>query len=246
MLSKNAGSSRAIPVKKVIEKIQADPYIPQFTKNQKGMQGAIADKLLQEEAELVWFRAMDTSIEEALRLDKLGIHKQNVNRLLEPWMYVPVIITGTEWENFFNLRCGEATHPDFRAIAWEMKGQYDSHVPHEIRPGQWHIPMSEGLAKSHGSSTMKFTDALKVATARHARLSYATHDGEFSFDRDVSLHDGLVKDQHKSPFEHSAMAVSQNSSMPGFSYLLTGELVNTRNYRGWFSYRGHLEDSIDV
>jgi hypothetical protein len=248
--ARNSGSSRAIPIQKVIDRVKADPYIPIFTKKQKGMQGKVGDRIFQVSGRHLWLKALDEMIKIVESMEAMGMHKQNANHLLKPWMYVPIIVTGTEWKNFFNLRCDEKTHPDFQKIAKEMKSQYDANKPDELHPGQWHIPMSEGLAKSHGSSIMKFKDALKVATARHARLSYATHDGEFSFDRDVSLHDGLVKDEHKSPFEHSAMAVDQKiPGYPEYAEIETGDafyVVNTRNYRGFYSYRGHLEDSIDV
>lgn len=247
MLSKNAGSSRAIPIKKVIERIKEDPYIPQFTKHQKGMQGEIGDRIFQVSARHLWLKQLDKAIETALAMDKLGVHKQNANRVLEPWMYVPVIVTGTEWENYFNLRCAEATHPDFRTIAREMKRQYEENKPNELRPGQWHIPFGGGLAKSGGDSRMKFADALKIAAARCARISYATHDGMFDHDKDKKLHDLLVAEGHGSPLEHSAMAVVTKSPLaPEYSKLSLGQEVNTRNYRGFLSYRAHLEQKIDV
>jgi hypothetical protein len=248
--ARNSGSSRAIPIQKVIDRVKADPYIPIFTKKQRGMQGEVGDRIFQVSGRNLWLKALDKVIAIVEDMDKMGVHKQNANHLLKPWMYVPIIVTGTEWDNFFNLRCDEKTHPDFQVIAKEMKSQYENSEPDKLYPGEWHIPMSEGLAKSHGSSMMKFRDALKVATARHARLSYATHDGEFSLDRDFALHDMLVADQHKSPFEHSAMAVDRKlPDYPEYAEIETDEalhIVNTRNYRGFFSYRAHLESNIDV
>jgi hypothetical protein len=37
----------------------------------------------------------------------LGVTKQICNRLLEPWMWITVLVTGSTegWENFFKLRC---------------------------------------------------------------------------------------------------------------------------------------------
>ena len=243
MLSKNAGSSRAIPIKKVIERIKEDPYIPQFTKHQKGMQGEIGDRIFQVSAKHLWMKQLDAAIQTALDMEQLGVHKQNANRVLEPWMYVPVIVTGTEWSNFFNLRCAEPTHPDLRAIAREMKRQYDENEFKHLYPGEWHIPFSDGLMDRN---QFKFRDALKIATARSARISYATHDGVFDYDRDFGLHDRLLEEEHKSPFECSARAVTSKSEYPEYSYLNAGTLVNTRNYRGWLSYRAHLEQNIDV
>ena len=245
MLSSNAGSSRAIPIKKVIEKIIKDPYIPQFTKNQKGMQGQLFDTEIQKDAESVWLESMNVAIDQAQKLIDLNIHKQNVNRLLEPWMYVPVLVTGTEWRNFFNLRCAEATHPDFRSIAREMKVLYDDNEPNKLELGQWHIPFTDNVIKNH--NLFKFTDALKVATARAARISYTTHDGVYDYDRDFQLHDILLEEKHYSPFEHCAKAVFINRcDTPEYAVLNDETRVNTRNFRGWFSYRGHIEQNIEV
>jgi len=38
-------------------------------------------------------------------LIEAGVHKQNANRLLAPFAWTTCILTGTEWENFFELRC---------------------------------------------------------------------------------------------------------------------------------------------
>ena len=41
VFSRNSASSRAIPVKKMLEKVQKDPFVPSYWgKNQKGMQAA--------------------------------------------------------------------------------------------------------------------------------------------------------------------------------------------------------------
>jgi thymidylate synthase ThyX len=249
MLSKNAGSSRAIPIKKVIEKIKEDPYIPQFTRNQRGMQGEIGDAIFQVSAKHLWMQQLDAAIKTAIAMDNLGVHKQNANRVLEPWMYVPVIITGTEWDNFFNLRCAEATHPDFRAIAQEMRETYKVNHPRELSPGEWHIPFSDGLM-NRGQFTFK--DCLKIATARAARVSYTTHDGKFDYERDFDLHDMLLEEKHQSPFEHSAMAMWEKTNLSMYSRLkpfdngAPGLKVNTRNFQGFLSYRAHLESGINV
>jgi thymidylate synthase ThyX len=247
MLSRNAASSRAIPIEKVIQRIEEDPYIPQFTRNQKGMQGEIGDKQFQEEAELKWLRAMDYAIAEAQRLSEMGVHKQNANRLLEPFMYVPVVVTGTEWENFFKLRCAKPTHPDLRNIAREMADLYIWANPKDLRPGEWHIPFVDDLHNpTPGGSLIPFADALKISSARCARISYTTHDGRYSFERDFGLHDLLVKEGHFSPLEHSAVAIASKTDKPEYGYLKDGKEVYTRNFRGFYSYRAHIEDGYDV
>ena len=106
MLSKNSASSRAIPFKKMVESVQNNPFIPiAWQKEHKGMQGDeyfFGDNRIIEEQ---WLEGRDAAIQIAERLNKGGITKQLCNRLLEPFMMHTVLISGTEWENFFALRC---------------------------------------------------------------------------------------------------------------------------------------------
>lgn len=119
MLSKNSASSRAIPFKKMVEAVQNNPFIPiAWQKEHKGMQGSEyfteQDKALivdghypdaLREIERIWLADRDERVIKAKRLHKLGVTKQLCNRLLEPFMWHTVLITATEWENFFSLRC---------------------------------------------------------------------------------------------------------------------------------------------
>ena len=238
MLSRNAASSRAIPIEKMIERVLDDPYIPVWTANQKGMQG----KLLDDEAAIIsardeWNDAMHSAITHVNNLDMMGIHKQNANRLLEPFMRVPVIVSGTEWSNFFELRCDEACHPDFRSVAREMRQLRDNNKPAKLQPGEWHIPFSGFMDPDTTNA-----DELAIATARCARISYSTHDGEHDIDKDVALHDRLLASRHMSPFEHCAMATGDDFVV---SPPLRGEnVLYTRNYDGFYSYRAHIEDGV--
>ena len=245
-LSRNAASSRAIPVEKMIERVRKDPYIPTWTLNKKGMQGELADRMTSEESELASMRLLDSTIDEVLRLVKLGVHKQNVNRYLEPWMYVPVLLSGTEWDNFFNLRCDKSTHPDLRKIAIEMREAKEKSTPKELKPGEWHV-----VYFSEQESDFSFVDRLKIATARAARISYLTHLGDYDLAADVRLHDSLLSNGHMSPFEHCAMAVKNDvDPNPTIDKLFwwsrkRNRILSLRNLRGFYSYRAHIEDKIE-
>ena len=110
MLSKNTSSSRAIPFNKMVEAIKTNPFIPiAFQKEHKGMQGNeyITDLLDLRVANREWKDAMNYAILSAKRVSNAGITKQLANRLLEPFMWTTMLITGSEegWENFFKLRC---------------------------------------------------------------------------------------------------------------------------------------------
>lgn len=131
MLSKNTSSSRAIPFKKMVEAVQNDPFIPiAWQKEHKGMQGTEyfnpgsgenVHKLTEG-----WLQARDTAIQIAQGFNNSGVTKQLCNRLLEPFMWTTMLITGSRegWDNFFKLRCPQYEHTDWVAQDNHCKVQY--------------------------------------------------------------------------------------------------------------------------
>ena len=111
MFSRNSASSRAIPFKKMVERVNENPFIPlAFQEDHKGMQGDnyITDKLKVRSATLSWINASKEATISAERLNKdLNITKQLCNRILEPFLWHEVIFTTSYegLENFFVLRC---------------------------------------------------------------------------------------------------------------------------------------------
>lgn len=110
MFSRNSASSRAIPFTKMMDSVLINPFIPiVFGRTHKGMQASEwitkDDKEEFERAERHWLQARSNAVQEAEILYRNGISKQICNRLLEPFMWHTVIVTATEWENFFELRC---------------------------------------------------------------------------------------------------------------------------------------------
>jgi len=109
MFSKNASSSRAVPVKKMIESVRNNTFVPfQFQKTHKGMQGSeyfVENE--KEECRQLWLKSAELALQQAEKMDKKGISKQIINRILEPYQYYTIILTtGKEGlSNFFNLRC---------------------------------------------------------------------------------------------------------------------------------------------
>ena len=140
--SRNASSSRAIPFKKKAKGIIADMAMPlEFRKNQKGMKAG--DKLTpfrQKIAKITWRLSGYTAITFAYILDKLGVHKQYVNRITEPFDHISVILTSTTYDNFFSLRIHSAAQPEIRALAERIHEEYQRSKPILKRPGQWHLP----------------------------------------------------------------------------------------------------------
>src|ERR1035437_8630552 len=130
VFSRNSASSRAIPVKKIIERVKTDPAMPVFWgKNQAGMGAAVElDYTEKNIAEFLWLQARDRSVKDVEDLQKLGLHKQLTNRLLEPWLWHIAIISSTEWTNFFGQRCAinpetgqPYAQPEMHAVAMAMQ-----------------------------------------------------------------------------------------------------------------------------
>lgn len=223
VFSRNSASSRAIPIEKLIERVIEDPVIPVWWgKNQKGMQAN--EELTPEEqarAVLRWLNARDEAVGQARSLAALGVHKQLVNRLIEPWMWITVICTATDWGNFFNLRCHPAAQPEIRKIAEMMRDIYYGSEPTYVPTGGWHLPLLRDQDRELPIEQQK-----AVSAAKCARVSYLTHDGRRDISEDLRLHDQLVASGHWSPFEHVAKA------LPHYAYV-----VYTGNFRAWEQYR---------
>lgn len=249
MISRNAASSRAIPTEKLIHRVLDDPFIPEFCVNKKGMQ---AGGTLHEDharcARKWWLDARDDAVKEARALHGLNIHKQYVNRLLEPWMWCTVIASATDWANLFHLRCSPEAEPSFQTIANMALDLYRSSEPTFIEDGGWHLPLIENedydLVESYLNSSAwndpvdktTVTDNLieeylcKASVGRCARVSYLTHDGKRDVSADVDLHDRLRQSGHWSPFEHVATPLTPDDN----EYHESGY---NGNFRGWRQYR---------
>lgn len=299
MFSRNSASSRAIPFEKMVKMVEKDPFIPiAWQKDHFGMQGteyfkgtceqeflsidrcfgyaSYKDKpstaLLKDE----WLEARDCAVAQAKSLSKLGVTKQLCNRLLEPFLWHTALVTATEYDNFFELRCPkyeihsnltlkeqsnpvrvdtfkskkdllnewkipkEMTELDWikmsksgaeihiQALAEAMWDAMNESTPKQLESGEWHIPFGENIDSLDSTTNksplellamkMNYTEmahsedmeelAIKIATARCARLSYMTFDGDIDYEKDIALHDQLLDNKHMSPFEHCARAMS--------------------------------------
>lgn len=223
MLSRNSASSRAIPVEKMLERVQRDPFIPAaWPKNQKGMQAEDdLDALASEAAAGEWLIARDRAVQQTQQLLSMRVHKQIANRLLEPWMWHTVIVTATEWENFFALRCHPMAQPEIRTAAEMMRDAMAASTPRPVALRGWHLPLV-----TDGERATKEADWVKVSVGRCARVSYLTHDGQRDPAADVALCDKLVASGHMSPTEHVATP-HQHPVFRG-------------NFCGWVQYRKTL------
>lgn len=242
VFSRNASSSRAIPVAKMIEDLRRDPAMPvHWGKNQSGMQAH--EELTEQEVEACkreWLKARDDAIASAQGLMALGLHKQIANRILEPWGHINVIVTSSAWSNFFELRAHPDAQPEIHALAVAMKIHMEESVPRPLVHGQWHLPYV--TAEEMALHPEEAVDHLiRLSVARCARVSYLTHEGRApNAEEDLRLYDRLVGSRplHASPAEHQASPDVRDGDGTWWSPHLHG------NFTGWVQYRKVLEGTI--
>lgn len=224
-LSRNSASSRAIPVAKTIARLTDEPVYPAVWRSeQRGMQGgAELDDIDLRILRQTWDSARDAAIRHADSLAYYGVHKSIVNRLLEPFMSHTVLVTASDWDNFWRQRCSPLAQDEIRLAAEAMRDAYLKSQPREVRIGRWHLPyISDDEREEHGVPTLR-----KVSAARCARVSYLTHDGQRSIEADLDLFNRLIQADppHASPLEHVATPVLGDSyDQPG-------------NFSGWLQLR---------
>ena len=262
-LSKSSASSRAIPIQKQIDRVVENAALPLYWgANQKGMQAAQeleGETLLT--AQAIWNMAKGQAALNAAKLEVCNLHKQLSNRLLEPFMWHTVIITGTEWDNFFHQRCSPMAQPEMKALADCMQMVYYKSEPKEIAYEDWHLPYIEnedwlalpsvidravivenitpenpnGNALEARAKAVPFMKG--VSTARCARVSYLQHDGKRDMLKDWEMYcDKLLAGGHWTPFEHIATPVVPEE------YLTQAKDVWLGNFRGWKQHRKEFGD----
>lgn len=225
--SRNSASSRAIPVSKIIEQVLNKPAIPiKFPHEQSGMSGG-GEVNLAYKARQRWVGASIQAVESAMHLVDLKVHKSVVNRLLEPFMWHTVVVTSTDYQNFFVQRINEGAQPEMMALAEKMQEALGASAPHPIDYGGWHLPyvLDEELP-------LEVHEAQALAVARVAGVSYNRLGKTREIQKDLGLYQRLrtASPPHWSPFEH--VATPSELLMPG---------ATQGNFDGWQQLR-HILD----
>jgi thymidylate synthase ThyX len=256
VFSRNAASSRAVPVKKVIEMILNNfDYPPAYTPisfglNQRGM---TANKEIDIEnlGNVIheWTSAAHSACHFAKTLnDKYNIHKQVVNRLLEPFTIMKAVVTATELNNFFHLRNHENADPHIRQLAKVMLESRSNSTPRKLRSNEWHMPYIDGgyWSEQH-TNDLSLEDALKVSASCCAQVSYRVLDD--SLEKAYNICDKLLDTYavHASPFEHQAKPVciddvyiyrkGSDDAVCGITHTDRRDHFWSGNFRGWIQYR---------
>jgi hypothetical protein len=229
-LNKNAGSSRAKPIKKMLAQVFREPACPvEWGAAQAGMQAhtqLTGWRLFGVKA--LWKSAAMFAAAHSWAMMKLGAAKQIANRVTEPYQYIDVLISGTEWDNFDMLRCHPDADPTMQALAIEIMTAIELSVPKLLRFGQWHLP----YVTAEERRTLPLHDQKIISAARCARISYDPFDGNPSVEKERERFAKLVGQQpiHASPTEHQAT--------PAMTSVRSGNLV------GWLQLRGDIEKEL--
>ena len=222
-LSKNSSSSRAIPAIKIISQVFRSPVGFVFWgKNQSGMQA-------KEEltgwrlalAKFAWYSCSKISCILAYVAHLAGLHKQSVNRMLEPYSQIKVLITATDWNNFYHLRCHEDAQPEINALATAIRDKVAASKPKLLNKGEWHLP----YVKS------KSFDDVETSAALCAQVSFRMFDK--SPKKIKRIVDKLFRSQpvHASPSEHQATPLDDPTERDA-------------NFTGWKQYRSMIVDNV--
>lgn len=254
LFSRNAASSRAIPIKKVMEQVWNNPAIPvEWGANQSGMQSGKQVKY-PKLAKFAWKLAAKSAVLSAKVLEKLGLHKQLANRVLEPFQLMKTVVTSTEWDNFFHLRSHKDAQPEIKYLSDAMLSAISISTPTVLIEGEWHLPYTESCLEDgirqyfSAGIPVSLEDAIKISASSCAQVSYRLLDT--SLEKAKKIYDMLIKAEviHASPFEHLGLPInttdlsydSLTHEWPeGVTHMDKNNNFWSGNLKGWIQYR-HL------
>lgn len=201
--------------------VERDPFVfGVFFEAKRGMQPG-PPILRQDQARGVWLHARNCMLEAVQSLLELGVCKEQANRLLEPFMWQRVVITATDWENFFAQRCHPDAQQEMRVFADAVRRAIESSIPRLCTFGDWHTPYAS-VEEFPDPETRK-----AVSVGRCAGISYLKTDG--SLDAALRVYQSMwnADPPHFSPFEHVATPAKG--------------LKSAGNFYGWQQLREFVE-----
>lgn len=266
VFSRSSASSRAIPIDKVIELLKSNPAMPNhWGKNQAGMQanGEIEDIDL---AKHLWSHASLSAIYYANKLKDLGLHKQVVNRILEPYQTMKTVVTSTCFNNFFWLRNHKDADPNIKELAEKMQEAYLQSEPETLYEGEWHTPyvfhQRSGITGvlhyvDEEGGYLSLEDAKMISASCAAQTSFRKSDG--SLEKAETVYQRLITSEpcHASPIEHQATPIKYKSmsceedlvnllDMEGVTHIDKNGIPWSGNFFGWIQMRQLLQNNCKM
>lgn len=248
--SRNAASSRAVPIERMIKHVHEHPAEPvHWGKNQPGMQAKV--ELEGEELALAkhgWRAAAASACEWSGWLSSQGVHKQIANRVTEPFQTMKTVVTATEYQNWFWLRHHADAQPEIFDLAEKMFDAMWRSNPTTVYDGEWHVPYVNRTVGGQGIEyataegvPLTLEQARKVSASCCAQVSYRLQDD--SVPKAEMIFDKLITSQpaHASPVEHQATPIAVE---PGDAQWPQGVTHRDRygklwsgNFQHWIQYR---------
>lgn len=269
LFSRNAASSRAIPVKKKRKHVSENPAMPVFWgKNQPGMQAS--EQLTGTHlsiAKFAWRAGAKVSCGISWVYDKLGLHKQLANRPTEPFERYKVVLSATEFANWFWLRDHPDAQPEIAEVAKVMLDAMDVSEPMVLEPGEWHLPYIKthrrdmgqhdggSIVYSVNGEEIDLETAKKVSSSCCAQVSYRILNTDI--EKAVSIYYRLVESEpvHASPFEHQATPMREPIQNifegkveieDGVTHIDTGANAWSGNLMGWIQHRQLIPNNVQM
>lgn len=253
VFSRNAQSSRAVPVKSTLAVNQewVTPIV--WGKNKSGMS---SEETLQgielESAKQLWDEAAKNAFVFSDRLAGVNLHKQWSNRITEPFSNIKVVVTATEWDNFFWLRIDpDAAQPEIVELAKSMERLYDQSMPSLLYANHWHLPYVNTAENEQGEQTyldstgrvLTEEEALKISASCSAQVSYRRLND--TYEKAIEIYDKLFSGPkpHLSPTEHQGKVIKHfdpDSDMAwpeGITHIDRNDSYWSGNLQGWVQYR---------
>lgn len=256
LFSRNAASSRAIPVAKMIEQVRTSPAMPvHWGKNQPGMQAKEElEGVCLESVKGQWKDAANLAATKAENMMWDGAHKQIANRILEPFQTMKTVLTATEFDNFFWLRKHPDAQPEIKLLAEKMWDALKVSEPVTLKPDDWHTPYF-GAGYWLKDLGIPLEDALAISSSCCAQVSYRKLDDSLEKARDVF--DKLIESKpcHASPTEHQATPMSLPVwTEEGYKLDLSWDEGTTHcdkfnnlwsgNLKSWIQHRQLIKDNV--
>ena len=271
MLSRNAASSRAIPISKLVSLVEQNPARPvEWGKNIKGMQATEQldmPELL--EASQLWDDIARATCSVARKFDSLKLHKQVSNRILEPYQMIKVVCTATSYDNFFHLRKHPDAQPEIKELATAMWDAYNKSNPVGLAAGSWHVPYilredteqglqyyileeQDNLEKHTAKTYLTAEQAIIISASCCAQVSYRILNTDIDKAQDIFAKLVESKPVHASPLEHQATPMSNltnscnscDSWEKGVTHSDRGGILWSGNFKYWIQHRQLIEDHV--
>ena len=261
--SRNASSSRAVPLQKAIQNIRENPAFPvHWGAAQNGMQAdeEISGETL-EQAKLLWQKGIDQSIDLVNEFDKLGVHKQIAARWLETCQMIKVIKTATDWDNLLWLRNDVSSQPEFKELAGSIQEAMDQSIPRKLAYGEWHLPFIKTERDDAGimfyidssGGVLTLEEALKISASCAAQVSFRKLND--SKEKALEIYEKLFSGPklHMSPTEHQGTPIHSTSvNVPwnpstwqdGVTHVTRNGGLHSGNFDGFIQFRQTLKDNV--